>query len=486
MGLNGTPAVLAAAASVLVYFVLRTDHTNRRLAAMGAALVWVWPYAAVWNSVREIGFRGATLCCGLLLVLCALRVYRHRAGPATRVLLGLAAGVGWWASPEIAYFVIPAVVLLVASWDRLYAGSSGAGGRWSAPWHVTPLALTAAGVIVGALPWLYSNVRYRLRLVASRQSGAGAVRLRGPRGRSSSTTCSRRSWACGRYRAAHGWEGAPSGTRSSWSFSSCSHSCWDVQRGRPGSVVWLLRCWPPEWPWWPSPSCLRTSPPPGTGPTPLRRLPAAAPRPARDLVASRPGREPVAGAIHCAIHGADHVRRRRPAGQAAVALASLGLAAGIFSTVVLAHESAGVPTHPRAFFAGWSDPNKAAPPGHRVHGRTSSPHRLRRLLDRLQPRLLGPALGSDQPVTPRCAAFRQSGPYGAPGQATSLALLRPRTARPRPELPSPTPNPVRGDIAKPPSPPYLTSHGDGYRVVHLGVLDAVIPQHPVRHLPPLG
>ena len=33
---------------------------------------------------------------------------------------------------------------------------------------------------------------------------------------------------------------------------------------------------------------------------------------------------------------------------------------------------------------------------------------------------------------------------------------------------------------------YLALHGDGYRVVRLGVLDAVIPDHPVRHLPPLG
>ena len=33
---------------------------------------------------------------------------------------------------------------------------------------------------------------------------------------------------------------------------------------------------------------------------------------------------------------------------------------------------------------------------------------------------------------------------------------------------------------------YLATHGDGYRVVRLGVLDAVIPDHPVHHLPPLG
>ena len=265
MGLNATPAVLAAAASVLVYVVLRTGQANRRLAAVGAALVWVWPYAAVWNSVREIGFRGATLCCGLVLVLCALRVHQHRAGAATRVFLGLAAGAGWWASPEIAYFVVPAIVLLVAGWDRLYAPPSGPASRWSAPWHVSVFALTAVGAIVGALPWLSSNVR----------SSFASLRLGNPAPpqfgywsrvcRSSSTTCSPRIWACGRYRVVRGWEGAPSATRSSWSSSSCWPSCWCVPHGWPVWVARLRRCWLPGWPWWPSRSSMPTSPPRGTG-----------------------------------------------------------------------------------------------------------------------------------------------------------------------------------------------------------------------------
>jgi hypothetical protein len=62
MGLNATAAVLSLAAAVLVCAVLVTGRVSRRLAALGAALAWVWPYAAVWNSVREIGFRGVTLC----------------------------------------------------------------------------------------------------------------------------------------------------------------------------------------------------------------------------------------------------------------------------------------------------------------------------------------------------------------------------------------------------------------------------------------
>ena len=159
MGLNATPAILAAVASVVAYGVLRTGRASRPLAAAGGAMVWIWPYAATWNSVREIGFRGATLCCGLVLVLCALRVHQHRAGTTTRLFLGLAAGAGWWASPEIVYFAVPAVVLLVNGWDRLFSSPAVEQRRWSGPWHVSPLLLSTAGFVIGALPWLYANVR---------------------------------------------------------------------------------------------------------------------------------------------------------------------------------------------------------------------------------------------------------------------------------------------------------------------------------------
>ena len=76
----------------------------------------MWPYVVIYQSVREVGFRYATLCCGLTAVLCSVRVYLRRAGRPTFLLLGIALGLGWWASAEIVYFAVPSLVLLVGWW----------------------------------------------------------------------------------------------------------------------------------------------------------------------------------------------------------------------------------------------------------------------------------------------------------------------------------------------------------------------------------
>ncbi len=62
----------------------------------------------------------------------------------TFLLLGVALGLGWWASPEIIYFV-PACLVLLWGWVR------SASWRWSSP------ALVLFGVIVGSAPWWYAN-----------------------------------------------------------------------------------------------------------------------------------------------------------------------------------------------------------------------------------------------------------------------------------------------------------------------------------------
>ncbi len=152
-GLNATPVLLSVVIVVLIGAIVREITGNGHLGALAAAVVWVWPYAFVWNSVREGGFRFATMSCGLGLLLCALRVQRGRRGVWTCLLLGLTAGAGWWSSPEIAYFAVPAVVLLVASARSLVRAGEG-----SPAWYRRPIVLIVIGAVVGALPWLYTNV----------------------------------------------------------------------------------------------------------------------------------------------------------------------------------------------------------------------------------------------------------------------------------------------------------------------------------------
>lgn len=157
--LNATPAVLCALAAFLVGAITYAVGRNRLVAFAAGCLVWVWPYAVVWESVREVGFRYAALCCGLAAIFFCVRAWRGRAGPATFGLAGLAVGLGWWATPEIVYFALPCLVLLAGWWwttaRHSPAGRHGAPGP---PGRGTALALVVAGAAIGSLPWWYANV----------------------------------------------------------------------------------------------------------------------------------------------------------------------------------------------------------------------------------------------------------------------------------------------------------------------------------------
>lgn len=156
--MNATPALLCALAAVLVGAVAFAASRSRPLAFAATGAVWVWPYVVIWQSVREGGFREATLCCGLGALLCCVRAYRRRGGPGTFLLLGGALGLGWWASPEIGYFAVPCLVLVLAWW---WAASRplvpGHGAQMREPSRLGALALVVFGGLVGSLPWLYAN-----------------------------------------------------------------------------------------------------------------------------------------------------------------------------------------------------------------------------------------------------------------------------------------------------------------------------------------
>src|SRR5215469_9647329 len=70
--MNGTPALLCALGAVLVGAVTFAAARSRPLGFAAAGAVWVWPYVVIWQSVREGGFREATLCCGFAAVLCCV------------------------------------------------------------------------------------------------------------------------------------------------------------------------------------------------------------------------------------------------------------------------------------------------------------------------------------------------------------------------------------------------------------------------------
>jgi hypothetical protein len=150
------PVLLAAVTAVLTWRVARRLVPDPALALLAGALVWASPKSALSNSTLELGFRGLTMACSLGLVLVALRILDGRRRTLEFVGLGLVAGVGWWSSPEIIYFALPAVLLLGLAFvgDR----GDGRGRRWA-----SRMAVVVVSGIVGSLPWLWANVHSRFQ-----------------------------------------------------------------------------------------------------------------------------------------------------------------------------------------------------------------------------------------------------------------------------------------------------------------------------------
>ena len=141
LALKLVPCALSGVAAVLTWRIGRR-FLDERIAQLAGLLFWVAPGAYVWWSTKERGFYWVALVLGLTLVLGVLRLVEHGGHWRDGALVGVAAGLGVWASPAVLYFAVPAGVWLVAR-------------------RAPPLRWLAVGVpaaIVGALPWLWHNV----------------------------------------------------------------------------------------------------------------------------------------------------------------------------------------------------------------------------------------------------------------------------------------------------------------------------------------
>ena len=120
-----------------------SQNGRRTIRRLGAGAFWVWSAYVVWKSTRAHGFYGAGLVLGLSVVLLTLRL-EDRPNRRELLLLGLALGLGWWATPQVFVIALPSVAWLL--WRRRELLRS----AW--------LVLGAA--LVGSLAWFVSNVRH--------------------------------------------------------------------------------------------------------------------------------------------------------------------------------------------------------------------------------------------------------------------------------------------------------------------------------------
>jgi 4-amino-4-deoxy-L-arabinose transferase-like glycosyltransferase len=134
------PAALYAVAALLVWRVGRRT-VGDPAARVAAVLFWIWPAYFVWRSTKAYGYYGSGLVLGLLAILLALRL-RERPSRAEGFALGLALGLGWWATPQFVVLAVPALAWLL--WFR----RTGLRDLWP----------TVPGFVVGALPWIVTNV----------------------------------------------------------------------------------------------------------------------------------------------------------------------------------------------------------------------------------------------------------------------------------------------------------------------------------------
>jgi hypothetical protein len=148
--LSFAPVLLSVVGALLVWRIARRFVSDPRLAGLAGALAWAAPLPSVYQSTNEGGFRGVVLVCGLGLILGSTRILDGHSGYPDFVAIGLLAGIGWWALPEIAYFYLPALLLLVGAFLPHIRER-----EWN--WAVRRIAVTAASAIVGALPWLWAN-----------------------------------------------------------------------------------------------------------------------------------------------------------------------------------------------------------------------------------------------------------------------------------------------------------------------------------------
>ena len=151
--LSVIPALEALALCALVWRYCR-HFLNNSDAALAASLVWAAPALWQWFSLRPMLFYQPTLIIGF----CVLLLLRPGRPTNNLPLVGLLLGVGWWTSPQILFFAVPALFSARATVLRQRG-----------------IAKLIAAFCIGATPWLVTNIATRLASLRSQPPRSGSL-----------------------------------------------------------------------------------------------------------------------------------------------------------------------------------------------------------------------------------------------------------------------------------------------------------------------
>jgi Dolichyl-phosphate-mannose-protein mannosyltransferase len=140
------PFLIMSAGITAVIWRVGTRFLTAAQAVIAALVFWTWPAVFVWIGVKGLIFYVPTMLLGMSMILCAQRAVEEKTKYVDWCAAGLFAGLAWWTSPNVSYFLAPVGVwLLVFHWRKLWP----------------PRCLVAVPfAIVGALPWIWNDIVY--------------------------------------------------------------------------------------------------------------------------------------------------------------------------------------------------------------------------------------------------------------------------------------------------------------------------------------
>jgi hypothetical protein len=140
------PFLFMSAGATALIWRIGTRFLTAAQAVIAALIFWLWPAVFVWIGVKGLIFYAPTMVLGLAMILCAQRAVEKKTHFVDWGAAGLFAGMAWWTSPNVSYFLAP-----VAIWLLVF--------HWRALWP--PRCLVAVPfAILGALPWIWNDIEY--------------------------------------------------------------------------------------------------------------------------------------------------------------------------------------------------------------------------------------------------------------------------------------------------------------------------------------